>query len=79
MTRTMLVGLAMICKGARAGSKVSVASIAARASVSAATIQAFERAQAWPRRVEPVVNAYAELTGTPIHELWKDAAGLMRE
>jgi DNA-binding XRE family transcriptional regulator len=75
----MLQGLSMICAAARMGSNVSVASVAATAHVSEATIRAFEHGRAWPRRVESVVNAYAALTGTNTQEIWKDAAGLMRE
>lgn len=79
ISRTMLQGLAIICAAARTGSNVSTASIAATAKVSEATIRAFERGKAWPRQVEPVVDAYATLTGADVQELWHDAAGLMRE
>lgn len=49
--------------------------IAQAAGVSETTISDFERATAWPRTVDTIVEAYEAECGLPDGELWRRAAG----
>lgn len=75
----MIFGLAVICRSTRESADISVASIAAKADVSASTIHKFEQGKTWPRRIEAVVHAYAVTSGEDARELWKEAVAFMRE
>jgi len=75
----LIEGLALTCKSLRTGEGNSLAAVAAAAGVSESAVRAFEHGQTWPRDVEELVSAYADLAGKSASALWRDAAGLMDE
>lgn len=73
----MLESLAWNAKSIREVANAPRTAIAAKAGVSEATIIAFEAAKAWPRDVESIVRAYAELTGWSYQKIWSEAVGAL--
>jgi hypothetical protein len=74
---TMIAALAHVCWAARDSKKTSLARVAANAGVSEGVIKAFEEGRTWPKNVEAIVDAYAQLVGQKACEIWEMAAGIM--
>jgi DNA-binding XRE family transcriptional regulator len=70
----MIGALAYGCRAARKSAGATPARIAAEAEVSERVIQAFERGETWPVKVEAIVAAYARVVVKEAWELWEEAA-----
>jgi transcriptional regulator with XRE-family HTH domain len=74
---TMIGALALNCAAARESMGISLAKIAADADVSEGVVSAFERGESWPKKVEPLVEAYSVVVGKEGWEMWAEAASIM--
>jgi lambda repressor-like predicted transcriptional regulator len=72
---TMIAALAHNCRAARTSKGVSLAGIADDAGVSESVIKTFEEGKTWPKKVEQIVDAYAQVVGTEAWKIWDGAAG----
>lgn len=53
--------------------------VAAMADVDQSTIDRFERCMAWPRKLDQVIAAYAEILGVTQQDLWAEAVERWRD
>jgi hypothetical protein len=74
---TMIGALALNCCAARESQGCSLAMIAASAGVSEGVVRTFERGESWPKKVEAIVDAYAQVVRKRAGEIWSEAADMM--
>jgi hypothetical protein len=72
--KPLLPFLAEVCKEAREDAGSRVTGVANTAGYDATTtITRFEKAEAWPRDADNVVNAYAANSKPSVFDLWDEA------